>query len=92
MNLTASAAAPLFSTLGNERRLRVVLALLDCVGGASPSVLSPILDIPEPQLSDLLADLLKHGLVSRARAGRHVLFRLNTQLLTQLATLIAPGE
>jgi DNA-binding transcriptional ArsR family regulator len=86
--MTPSLAAPLFSLLGNERRLKVVLALRDSPGGASITVMSPILDIPEPQLSDLCSELVKNGLATRGRAGRHVLFRLNQELLNQLAALI----
>lgn len=86
--MNPSTAAPLFFLLGNERRLKLVLALRESPGGASISVMSPILDIPEPQLSDLCGELVKSGLATRGRAGRHVLFKLNQELLNQLATMI----
>lgn len=81
-------AAPLFFILSNERRLKVVLALKESLGGASISFMSPILDIPEPQLSSLCTELVDSGFVTRGRAGRHVLFKLNQELLNQLAALI----
>lgn len=87
--LDPASAAPLFSLLGNERRLRVLLALRDTPGGASPSVLSPILDIPPPQLSDLCNELLRAGLVLKGRGGRYVLFISNEDLLSKLAKLIS---
>ena len=74
--------------LSNERRLRVVLALRDCPGGSSASVMSPILDIPEAQLTDLLSELASVGLCRKGRAGRYMLYQINQELLDKLAQLI----
>lgn len=90
--LTPASASLFFSLLGNERRLRVLMALVSLDTPASPSTLSPVLDIPKAQLSDLLQDLASLGLVRSGRSGRYVLYEANRDMLSSLACFLTQIE
>ncbi len=78
----AAAPATLFQCLGNERRLRVLEALLP--GERHVGALVTASGIPQNQVSTALAEFASLRLVRRRRDGRRVYYSLADERLRAL--------
>jgi DNA-binding transcriptional ArsR family regulator len=78
----AAAPATLFQCLGNERRLRVLEALLP--GERHVGALVAASGIPQNQVSTALAEFASLRLVRRRRDGRRVYYSLADERLRAL--------
>ena len=88
-----SAPAMLFQCLGNERRLRVLEALMP--GERHVGALVAASGIPQNQVSTALAEFAALRLVRRRRDGRRVYYSLadeRVRLLLEMAGAITGGD
>lgn len=90
--MTPLTASTLFTLLANERRLAILLSLRDTPRGNTPSVLSTVLDIPLPNVSQHLAELMSGGLIKRGRSGRYVFYAPNSEVIVTLGRLLMSFE
>ena len=80
-------AAELFALLATRVRLRIVRELLD--GEKNVTQLTGRVGASQPNLSHHLGVLYRSGLLSRRRAGSHVVYRIADDRLGLLAQWMA---
>ncbi len=85
------------SALAQPMRLRIYRALVGAGRqGMTPGVLMAVLDVPASTLSFHLKELVRAGLVSRQRDGRHLIYRASIErmagLLSYLTAHCCHGE
>jgi DNA-binding transcriptional ArsR family regulator len=79
------AAVTSLAALAQPMRLRVFRALVGSgPQGMTPGALSATLDVPPSTLSFHLKELLRSGLVSQERDGRHLIYRPELALMNEL--------
>jgi DNA-binding transcriptional ArsR family regulator len=90
LNINSAAVDALFAALANPTR-RAVLGLLltgDCTAGE----IAAQFDMARPSVSEHVAVLVKRGLVSEHREGRHIRYRLEAEPLLGVSEWLVPFE
>lgn len=78
--------------LSNGRRMALALALRSCEHGATPTLLAAACGIDQAQVSEQLGLLFDARLVTKARAGKAVIYYYNHHQFQELAKFIHPKE
>ncbi len=91
---SASAAAKLLRTLGNERRLMILCQLTD--GERSVGELQPLVGLSQSALSQHLAVLREDGVVATRREGQSIWYRISDpaaiRVVATLAEIFCPPD
>ena len=91
---SASAAAKLLRTLGNEKRLMILCQLTE--GERSVGELQPLVGLSQSALSQHLAVLREEGVVATRREGLVIWYRITdpaaVKVVATLAEIFCPSE
>lgn len=79
-------AAELFGLLANPQRLRILRAI--CEGERSVGEIVALTQASQPNVSQNLALMYRHGVVARRRDGNQIYYRVKNELIVDLCRTV----